>query len=153
MDVVPGRNVLALPYRTLVSYIENRLPLPDLNPSFYHAAAILLSILFAYAPVPWLRAAIIAVVLVTDVLDGATVRRYDKYNSRAQRGGYVIDVVTDRMSEALIFSAAALTALGAAFFLLWILNCVLTLYSVYANKHWSLPLRFSYMLVLIAPTM
>jgi len=83
--------------------------------------------------------------MLADSLDGATVRRYN----RTSRAGYIIDVATDRASEAFIFAAAAGSTLGKAFFPLWLVNCALAFYSIRANRHMALPLRFAWLLVLI----
>jgi len=146
MDVIPGRRLVASPYRTLLSLFENRLLLPDLNPSYYHLLGLVLSVLYLYARAPGPKIFLIIVVLVADWFDGATARRYH----RVRRAGYITDVVTDRASEAFIFAAEAGTALGQIFFLLWMVNALLTFYSVYSNKHTSLPLRFAYIVILVA---
>lgn len=146
MDVIPGRRSVASPYRALLSLFEGRLPLPDINPSYYHCLGLALSVLYLYAPTPWPRIFLIVVILLADWFDGATARRYH----HVRRAGYIMDVVTDRASEAFIFAAEAGTALGQVFFLLWMVNALLTFYSVYSNKHTSLPLRFVYLAVLIA---
>jgi len=146
MELIPGRPSVASPYRGLLSFLERWVVLPDINPSYYHTLALLLSVLFLYAQTPLQKVFIIGVVLLTDWLDGATARRY----KRVRRAGYIIDVVTDRASEAFIFSAEVGTVLGQVFFLLWMINAILAFYSVYSNKHWSLPLRCAYMIVLFA---
>jgi len=146
MDTIPGRSCLASPYRVLLSFLEKWVILPDINPAYYQALAILLSVLLLYAQTPLQKAPIIGVILLTDWLDGATARRY----KQARRSGYIADVVIDRASEAFIFLAAVETVLGQVFFLLWMINTVLAFYSAYSNKHLSLPLRFAYMIVLTA---
>jgi phosphatidylglycerophosphate synthase len=125
---------------------EGRLFLPDLSPSYYHLLGLTLSVLYLYARSPGLKIALIVVILLADWFDGATARRYH----RVRRAGYITDVVTDRASEAFLFAAEAGTVLGQIFFLLWMVNALLTFYSVYSNKHTSLPLRFVYIAVLIA---
>jgi phosphatidylglycerophosphate synthase len=125
---------------------EDRLFLPDLNPSYYHLLGLALSVLYLYARAPGPKIFLIVVVLLADWFDGATARRYH----RVRRAGYITDVVTDRASEAFLFVAEAGTALGQIFFLLWMVNALLTFYSVYSNKHTSLPLRFAYIVVLMA---
>ncbi len=146
MDVIPGRRSVASPYRALLSLFEGRLFLPDLNPSYYHLLGLMLSVLYLYARAPGLKIALIVVVLLADWFDGATARRYH----RVRRAGYITDVVTDRASEAFLFVAEAGTILGQIFFLLWMVNALLTFYSVYSNKHTSLPLRFVYIVGLMA---
>ena len=145
MDPIPSRPAIAGPHRTLLSVLEQWVPLPDITPSYYHALAIALSILFLYTNASVYKIAIVGVILLVDWLDGATARRYDRY----RRSGYIIDVVTDRVSEAFVFSAEAGMALGRIFFILWVINSALTFYSVYSNKHTSLPLRFAYLIILI----
>jgi phosphatidylglycerophosphate synthase len=130
----------------VLTALEKRLFVPDVNPSYYHALGLALSLLYLYAGVPWLKIVIIVLVLWADWLDGATARRYN----RGSRAGYIIDVVTDRVSEAFMFAAEADTAPGQIFFLLWLINLALAFYSVHSNKHSSLPLRFVYLVVLIA---
>ena len=146
MDSVPSRRSVALPYRSLLTFLEKRLFLPDINPSYYHTLGIALSVLYLYTRTPWLNVVVILLIIWADWLDGATARRYN----RESRAGYIIDVVTDRVSEAFIFAAEAETAIGQIFFLLWLINLAFAYYSVYSNKHTSLPLRFVYLVVLIA---
>jgi phosphatidylglycerophosphate synthase len=146
MDTIPERRSVASPYRVVLSVLEKRAPLPNINPAYYHTLALVLSVFYFYAHMPAQKIAIVAIVLATDWLDGATARRY----SRGSRAGYIIDVVTDRASEAFIFAAEAETPLGQVFFLLWIINSALAFYSVKTSIHTSLPLRFAYLIVLIA---
>jgi len=146
MDIIPGRRAVASPYRALLSLFEDRLCLPDLNPSYYHLLGLALSVLYLYARTPGLKILLIVVVLLADWFDGATARRYH----RVRRAGYITDVVTDRASEAFLFAAEAGTILGQIFFLLWMINALLAFYSVYSNKHTSLPLRFVYLAALVA---
>lgn len=147
MDTIPGRLSIASPYRALLAGFEKLVPLLDINPSYYDTLAIGLSVLFLYTQTEWLKVLLITVILLTDWLDGATARRYN----RVCRTGYVTDVVVDRLSEAFIFLAGLGTVLGQVFFLLWLVNVGLTFYSIYTNKHWSLPLRFVYMVILMIP--
>ena len=146
MAAIPGRLAVAAPYRALLSACEKQVALPNINPSCYHALAIVLSVLFLYAQTPLHKILIIGVVLLADWLDGATARRYN----RVQRSGYLVDVVTDRASEAFIFLAGSEIAVGQVFFLLWLANSALVFYSIRSKKHVSLPLRFAYLVILIA---
>jgi len=146
MDVIPGRRSVASPYRALLSLFEGWLPLPAINPSYYHLLGFVLSVLYLYARTPGLKIVLIVVVLLADWFDGATARRYH----RVRRAGYIMDVVTDRASEAFIFAAEAGAVTGQIFFLLWMINVLFAFYSVYLNKHTSLPLRFAYIVVLMA---
>ena len=145
MDTLPVRRRLATHFHDAFGVLEKRLTLPNVNPSYYHTLAILLSVLYLFANMPAQKIAIIGIVLVADWLDGATVRQY-RVPSKA---GCVVDLVTDRASEAFIFAAEAGTVLGEVFFLLWIVNCVLTYYSVWANTHTTLPLRLAFLIILV----
>jgi phosphatidylglycerophosphate synthase len=146
MDIIPSRRNVASPYRTVLSVLEKQVPLPNINPAYYHTLALVLSILYLYAHTPAQKIVIVGIVLVADWLDGATARRY----KRESRAGYIIDVVTDRASEAFIFAAESETPLGQAFFLLWIINSTLAFYSIQTKTHTALPLRFAYLIALIA---
>jgi phosphatidylglycerophosphate synthase len=145
MDLIPDRPHLASPYRALLSFLEARLVLPDINPAYYSVLGILLSVVFLYLQTTLGKIIVIGVVLLADWLDGATVRRY----GQVRRSGYITDAAVDRLSEALIFSGEVTTIPGQIFFLLWIVNSLLTFYSVTSNQHVSLPLRFLYIIALI----
>jgi len=146
MDNIPRRRGVASPYRSTMSVLEKRTPLPNINPAYYHLLAIVLSILYLYAQTPAQKITLLAIILVADSLDGATARRYQG----ASRAGYIMDNVTDRASEAFIFAAESATMLGQFMFLLWVINAALSFYSVRTNIHTSLPLRFAYLVYLIA---
>jgi phosphatidylglycerophosphate synthase len=145
MDTIPKRRSIALPYRSVLAFLESRAFLPDINLSIYHLAGFALSVAFLYATSPRVKILIILLILIADWLDGATARRFNK----GSRSGYVLDVVTDRVSEGLIFSGEAGTSIGKILYLLWIANLILAFYSFRSNKHTSLPLRFIFVLVLV----
>lgn len=145
MDNIPIRSPLAMIYRRLLASLEKWIVLPNIRPSYYDVSGILLSLLFFVITSPWLKILILAMVLLTDWLDGATARQY----CQLKKEGYMMDVMIDRASEGLIFAAGIGTVLGKVFFLLWMLNIVLGFYSVFSKKHTSLPLRFLYMVALI----
>jgi phosphatidylglycerophosphate synthase len=135
-------------HRKVLSAIERRVPLPDIHPSWYEVLALASSILYLFAWTPVQRIVLVTIALLADCLDGATARRYQ----RTSRAGYIIDVMTDRASEAFIFAAEAGSALGQLFFLLWLVNCALAFYSIRANRHTALPLRFAWLVVLLIQT-
>lgn len=144
MGNIPHRRAVALPYRSVLTYLENHIYLPDINPSYYHVFALCVSVLVLYLHTTWLKVLVLALILVADWADGATARRYNK----CRRAGYMIDVITDRASEGLIFAAGAGTTLGQVFYVLWLINLGLAYYSIRTNRHTSLPLRFAYMILL-----
>ncbi len=145
MDNVPQRRAIALPYRSVLSFIEERVYLPDITPSYYNVFSLMASAAFLCIRPTRLRVAGLALILMADWADGATARRYN----RSSRSGYMIDVATDRASEGLIFAAAANTTVGRVFSVLWLVNIGLAYYSIRSGHHTSLPLRFAYMLILM----
>jgi phosphatidylglycerophosphate synthase len=129
----------------LLASLEKRIWLPDVNPAFYHASELALSIVYLYAAAPAVKITLLAAILLLDWVDGATARRF----RGGSRSGYIIDTLTDRASEGFIFAAEAQSLPGQAFFLLWLLNCALTYYSIRTNRHISLALRFAYLVALV----
>ena len=85
------------------------------------------------------------IILILDWLDGASARMQGK----ASLSGWMIDVLIDRLSEGFIFWAEIGTSVGYIFFILWILNCILSIYSVKSGKHVILAIRFAYIFVLL----
>jgi phosphatidylglycerophosphate synthase len=122
------------------------LVLPDVNPSLYSAAGVGLGVVYLFAATPVMKIALIALMLAADWLDGATARRYD----RCSRAGYLTDVLADRSSEGFIFASEAATPMGRFFFILWLANIALSLYSVRSGRHTILPLRAAFLVVLVA---
>jgi len=145
MDHIPCRPSIATPYRALLSSLELQIVLPNVNPSYYHLLGLGLSVLYLFALTPAQKIGLIAVILIADWLDGATARRH----KRCSPGGYLMDLLTDRASEAFIFIAEAGTLLGQICFLLWMVNVALAFYSVRSNKHAALPLRFAILVILV----
>lgn len=141
---VPPRPSVARLYRAPLERVERRLPLPPLRPWVYTALGLGLSVLAFVVPFGWPLVLLVAAVLLTDWLDGATARRH----GWTGRSGYVTDVVADRASEGLIFVAVAGTQVGQLFVVLWLLNCVLTVVSLRGERHLALPLRFAYLCLL-----
>jgi phosphatidylglycerophosphate synthase len=124
------------------------LVLPEVNPSLYSAAGVGLGVVYLFAATPVMKIALIALMLAADWLDGATARRYD----RCSRAGYLTDVLADRSSEGFIFAAEAATPMGKLFFVLWLVNVALSLYSIRSGRHTILPLRGALLVVLVAQT-
>ncbi len=144
MGHIPQRRAVALPYRSVLSALEKHIYLPDISPSYYHVFALVASVAILYVHTMWLQMLVLALILVADWADGATARRY----SKCRRAGYMTDVITDRASEGLICVSGAGSTLGQVFYLLWLINLGLAYYSVRTNRHTSLPLRFTYMILL-----
>jgi len=127
--------------------LEKRVSLPRVNPACYNALEIALSLLYLYAHSLLAKILLVALILFADWLDGATARQHGTAGSR---GGWLVDVITDRASEAFIFTAESDTPVGQVFFLLWVVNCALAFYSAWKNKHSSLALRAAYLPSLLA---
>lgn len=144
MDIVPKRRVVTIPYRTVTVALERTIRLPKVNPAFYQVVAIVASLTCLYTDSPWLKFGLIALILLTDWLDGATVRQH----GQPGRPGYIMDIVIDRASEVIIFTGEAGSALGNLFFLLSLANIGLAYYSLKSGKHTSLPLRCAWLFVL-----
>jgi phosphatidylglycerophosphate synthase len=144
MANIPLRSPFAIDSRGILTYLERQIILPNISPSYYDIAGIALSLLIFITHPIWLQMLLIALILLTDWLDGATARQH----STCSVEGYMMDVVIDRASEGLIFMAFCKTWLGQAFFILWLLNLALAFYSLRVSKHISLPLRFVFILFL-----
>ena len=146
MDTVPERRVVTVPYRTVTNFLERHVVLPAVNPALYQLAAIAASLAYLYVDTTWVKALLVAFILLTDWLDGATARQ----QRGKTREGYLMDVTIDRASEMLIFAGEAGTPLGKVFFLLTLANIGLGYYSIRSGKHTSLPLRCAWLVVLVA---
>ena len=145
MDTVPQRRSVTVPYRSVTNYLERHIRLPAVNPSLYQLAAIVASLAYLYVDGTWAKAALVAFILLTDWLDGATARQH----LGMSRAGYIMDVTIDRASEMLLFAGEAGTPLGNVFYLLTLANIGLAYYSLRSGKHTSLPLRCAWLVVLL----
>ena len=147
MAIVPKRQALtgALIYRKVLDFFEKKIRTPKINPSWMQVIAIFLSIYYLFLSSDIVKIFFIIIVLITDWLDGAIARQQKKASFK----GWMIDVLVDRLSEGFIFWAEISTSFGFIFFLLWILNIILSIYSVKTKKHILLALRFLFIFVLI----
>ena len=50
MDNIPQRRTVALPYRSLLAFLEKRVYLPNITPSYYHVFGLVASVLFLLRP-------------------------------------------------------------------------------------------------------
>ncbi len=132
-------------YRTVLSKWEKYLIFPSKNPSDYQVVGILLSLGYLFTTNIYFQIILVAVILILDWVDGAVARKYNLVG----REGWMIDVFVDRLSEGFIFAAHLFSPLGVIFFLLYIINIFLSLYSVKSGKHILLPIRFIWLLILI----
>ncbi len=145
MDTIPERTQLAKMYRKVLDKYEGSLMLPFKNPSHYQVIGLVLSIVFLFSSNPLIKALLIIIVLVLDWLDGAAARKF----GLTGKAGWMTDVAIDRMSEGLLLMSEIFNPLGRIFLSLFILNILLSFYSIRSGKHYSLPLRPFYLIILI----
>lgn len=146
MDKIPQRIKMALQYRAILNKFEGRLIFPVKNPSFYQVLALCISVYYLFSVGIGLRLLIVVAALILDWLDGAAARKY----GLSSRAGWMIDVVVDRISEGFIFAGEFFTFEGKMFFTAYIVNIFLSMRSVKSGKHFILPLRFIWMVILLA---
>lgn len=144
MDSVPARPPVAAGYRAVLLALERWIPVPRINPSWWSLLGLTGSVACLYMSTPFQKLALVFGVLLTDWWDGATARRHGTTSPE----GYIVDVVVDRFSEAFIFLADIGHPAGRVFFLLWMVNTAITLWSARSGKHRALPLRAAWMGVL-----
>ena len=129
----------------MLAALEPHIPVPAINPSWWCLLGLVLSAACLYVPSPAAKFVLVVVVLLTDWWDGATARRH----FTPSREGYIVDVVIDRFSEAFLFLADVHRYPAArVFFLLFLLNTALTLWSARTGRHRILPLRGAWLVVL-----
>lgn len=115
------------------------LPLPNVNPNAVSGLSVItsmvfvLSLRFSFFGLPLL---FLAVTILLDWFDGLIARRYGKGSEE----GYFVDLVSDRLSEGIIFSFFFFP-----WFYLFTLNCMLSIVSVRRKRHVVLPLRHIFM--------
>lgn len=145
MDKIPKRSKLAKIYRDVLDKYENRLVFPVKDPNFYQFISIFLSTVFLFKPGIVLGIVLLTIILISDWMDGAVARKY----GLTSREGWMIDVVIDRLSEALIFVGYLGTVVGKIFFGAYLLNIVLSFYAVRTGKHLLIATRFFYLIYLL----
>ncbi|MCX6817969.1 MAG: CDP-alcohol phosphatidyltransferase family protein [Candidatus Aenigmarchaeota archaeon] len=109
------------------------MPLPNVSPNALSGLSIVFSLLFVLTlGQPFVALALLACVLLLDWLDGMVARKYGKTSDE----GYIVDVASDRLSEAVVF-----LPFFFPWFFLFSFNCILVLLAVKRNIHIILPLR------------
>jgi phosphatidylglycerophosphate synthase len=145
MDKLPVRTQLAQLYRQPLHKLERVLPFPIKDPNVYQLLGLTLSVFFLFTKTSSQQIIILSLVLILDWFDGATARKF----SLTSKSGYLIDVLVDRFSEGLIFIAVLNSTAGKVFFGFYLLNNILSFYSVKSGKHTIIALRFFYLIFLI----
>ena len=145
MDQIPKRTGIANIYRSVLDKWEKYLIFPLKNPSYYQVIGLVLSVAYLFTSTLVIQSVIVGVILILDWMDGAVARKYNLVG----REGWMIDVFVDRLSEGFIFAALLFTPIAVVFFAIYILNILLSMYSVKSGKHLILPLRFVWLLILL----
>ena len=126
--------------RIMRDWLDSRLiklPWPKVNPSYISFVSLVFSIFFVFIWLygdKWLAAFILFLGLTLDWIDGLVARKYHEASSK----GWMIDVLTDRLSEGIIFSYAASFY---PWFSLFLINCLLSFLSFKIKRHLIMPLR------------
>jgi phosphatidylglycerophosphate synthase len=146
MATIPKRQALtgAVYYRKILTFLEKKFRLPTINPSWFQVVGLLMSVYYLFLFAIPIKIFFIAIILLLDWFDGAAARQQNKKSLE----GWMIDVMIDRLSEGFIFFAEIGSTIGLVFFILWIANVALSIYSVKTGKHILLALRFAYIFVL-----
>lgn len=109
------------------------MPLPNVSPNALSGLSIVFSLLFVLTlGQPFVALALLVCALLLDWLDGMVARKYNKTSEE----GYLIDVASDRFSEAVVF-----LPFFFPWFFLFSINCLLAFLAVKRSKHIILPLR------------
>jgi len=128
--------------RAITDSIPLQLPLPRVNPSLVSALSIVTSLAFIlvlkHSPVvAW---SLVVITLLLDWLDGLIAKKHEL----CSREGYLVDLIADRISEAILFIPYLMP-----WFCLFILNSILTLFGIAKHKQIILPLRAAFIVAFI----
>ena len=128
--------------RAITDSIPLQLPLPRVNPSLVSALSIVTSLAFIlvlkHSPVvAW---SLVVITLLLDWLDGLIAKKHEL----CSREGYLVDLIADRISEAILFIPYLVP-----WFCLFILNSILTLFGIAKHKQIILPLRAAFIVAFI----
>lgn len=123
--------------RAITDYYVLRLPLPRINPNILSGLSIISSLGFILSlslsesslKLPF---AFLIITLLLDWLDGLIAKKH----CLASEKGYIVDVASDRLSEAILF-----IPFFFPWFYLFTINMILTMFSFVRNRHIILPLR------------
>ncbi len=138
------RPAVARHYRQPMERFESLVPLPNVPPVVWTAAGVAVSFLVwaPFAAAVLTRGILVAAALLADWLDGATARRFGP-----RPHGQLLDVAADRISELAIFASDP-SALGRVMLALTVANVLLVILGRARGRHWALPLRFAYLVLL-----
>ena len=128
--------------RAIIDSVGLQLPLLRINPSLVSALSIVTSLAFIlvlkHSPVvAW---SLVVITLLLDWLDGLIAKKYEL----CSREGYLVDLIADRISEAILFIPYLMP-----WFCLFILNSILTLFGIAKRKQIILPLRAAFIVAFV----
>lgn len=128
--------------RAIIDSVGLQLPLPKVNPSPVSAPSVVTSLAFVlvlkHSPV--LALLLVVVTLLLDWFDGLIAKKYEL----CSREGYLVDLIADRISEAILFIPYLMP-----WFCLFILNSILTLFGIAKRKQIILPLRAAFIVAFV----
>lgn len=145
MDTIPKRTAIASPYRYVLHILEKHLRFPVKNPDVYTVFSLLLSFLFLVLGNTLIRFVLLIIVLFFDWVDGAAARKFKGVSKR----GYVVDQTFDKLGDGLITVSVLSSGYGKVLFLIYIINNLMYYYSIKTGKHYIMPIRFFYLIILL----
>lgn len=137
---IPRRVELAGKIRKLYDHWLIRLPWPNIDPTAVSLLSVMAALGFVYFHMHdyyWIAVIMLILNMLFDVIDGVIARKY----FRTSRKGWIIDTLTDRMSELIIVSV-----FFTPWFYFWIVNVVLSFRSYVTNKSFILYLRVFFLI-------
>ncbi len=129
-------------FRKKVDAIGLALPLPNINPNVVSGLSVITSMFFVLSLNLHLLFPLIflLITILLDWFDGLIAKKF----GRVSEEGYFVDIVSDRLSEGIMFSIFFFP-----WFYLFTLNCLLTMKSATGKKHVVLPLRHIFVIYVI----
>lgn len=127
--------------RNRLDNLTNWLPWPNINPDFvsYGSFIVILPVIFL-TDKPFLLLVFVGLSLLLDWSDGSIARRYNRQSAR----GYWVDLISDRLSEAVLAFA-----FGDLWLALFVTNIIISFYSWQIKINFVMPVRFIFLLLLV----
>lgn len=125
----------------LDSFVIEGVPLPNINPDIVSIMSIfMMAVAFLYPGSLWWICVLVLMSMLLDWLDGVIARKYNRVTKR----GYWIDIICDRISEAIIAVYSPLLWLP-----MFTLNLLLTFINLKTKVHLMLPIRAAFLIFLL----
>jgi hypothetical protein len=129
-------------FREIVYYLPLKLAIPKLNPKIICGMTLITSllavILLNYSFIFFFF--MLVATLLLDWLESLAAKKHNLLSEEA----YACNIMSDRLSESLLF-----IFFFSPWFILFLLNCLLTFVSLKRGKHLALPLRHFFLIYLI----